>query len=844
MASKRKKIFIALFLLLVFPILLVGIAVQPFFIKSVILPKVEDATESRIEVGDLKLSLWKSLVLSDVSFAKNDGSLQAEIPSVQIQYNLIQMIKGTIWVDEVSIREPAIIFRAASTTLAPTQTEAARNTEKAPPQFHIRNVKIENGRFSFQQDDQVFQLQALNFELPELINGQVLRPHISTRLTGYRTAQPEVPLWEGNLESRVEMMLSDQQLPTELKGFLTANLSQNEAGIPPMTLKIDADLGLDPEAKIISFRTLSAEALQDTSPLLNLNLLQPTQVDLGQTPPVFTDTELTLNLPVVNIETLPFAEWIPLNSGKAGLNSQVKITGSGKELMAQLDFDLADISYPMTDDAAPLQLQKAKGKGNLTWSQGGKAKFDLELAAEGLKLSDSKSIPSPLNLHATGKASVRGADIQQIDFSWSETKGFQNRVTAKGTADWQNPKALDVELQITGDHLDLNPWADWMTAAQSAPADASSTNVEPKPVKSEKIQLTELPFKNFNFTFLVHHLRLNKIRLDNIQANVLAGKTRFQIKPLSLTVNGSTFTNVVDAQWENLPLTLGFTSSLSPLDIEPIVDSLLPEKSGAVTGILAGSTRFQITGSTSRELWDSFKGQVEMSYTEGKIRLIDPDPDQHTGLLHTRKLVQDIITALANALQLSPEQLMAPEIESVVFKTQIRDQQLSLEQAKIVNPEFMLEAKGSLSLSTEIAASKIENLPLVLGLNTNLAKRVKIYREDRVINDYVVLPSFIEVSGSLETPKIEVKKGVITGLIISGVTERNKVGNENVQTGLEVLGSILSGEPIPVTPPIPAPTPQPGVKATPTPKPGKTERILEGIQIFNQLRATPTPVNP
>jgi len=184
---------------------------------------------------------------------------------------------------------------------------------------------------------------------------------------------------------------------------------------------------------------------------------------------------------------------------------------------------------------------------------------------------------------------------------------------------------------------------------------------------------------------------------------------------------------------------------------------------------------------------------------------------------------------------------MAPDIEAVLFQAQITDHLLSINKAKVLNPEVIMEAHGTIRLSSQVEQSRIERLPVVMGVNTNLAKRVKIYRENRVQGDYVLLPSFIGVSGTLAEPKIDVKESVITGLVLTGITERNEIENEDVKTALDVLGRLLTGEPIPNKPaPIEQPAP-PGSPPPPTAEPSKSDQIIEGLRFLNKLRATPTP---
>ena len=841
MSSKRKKFFTGLALILFLPVLLILLAIQPFFINAVILPQVAKATDSQIEIGDFSLSPLKSLSLSDVRFTLNDKSLDAKISTVILRYDLMKIIKGNVWVDECSLISPDITYRVPQTPSSdPAADSEQQAASAAPPQLHIQNLTVSDGTLTLHQEGKVLQLKDLDIKLPELVNGKPLSPRISTKLLGFKNDTSTQALMEGQLESSATLQLSDRLLPTSFKGTLKATIGKNEAGIPPLVFELDADLGMDLENRIFTLHTLFAKALQDNKPLLTLQLNQPAEINLQEKPPQFTDTELTFVIPPLQLKTLPFAEFIPVSSGEISLNSRVNVSNSGNNLDGHVTFSLQNLHIPFAEQSEALRLGSAKGDGSFHWKPDADVVAKLHLSTSNLKLPDGRDLPSPLQIRIQGSGSPTRANVDQLEFAWAKTTGFQNRIQGNGFADWQNSQAIEADIHLQAQKLDLNPWSAFLVQ-QAPPNSVPPGSAVESTAKSQALQPPTLPLKSLKLVLNAEQVTFEQIRLDQVSVNLHADSGSIRLHPLSLGINGSTFLTKLDAQWKEPPLEVTLESSLSPLNLQPIIDSLMPDKKGAVTGRLQADTDVRMQGNTAQALWKSFEGNVEVSYTEGKLRLLNADPEQNTALLQTRKLVQDLVGALAKALQLSPEKLMSPAIESVMVKTQIADQHLSLEKARIINQEFLLDASGEVALLPDLGQSKFESLPVVVGLGTNVAKRVKVYRESRVQEDHVILPSFIEVGGTLAEPEIDVKESVITGLIISGVTERNELGNENVQAGLDILGSLLTGEPIPEKTPRPEPTPIPGVAPTPTPKPDTADRILQGMRLFQQLRATPTP---
>jgi len=839
-ASKKRKLLVVIFILLLLPVLLVGLAVQPFFITSVILPRVEKATDSKIEVGSLTFSPFSKLVVEDVVYKKNDQSMIAELQSLTLSYDLLKSLKGTITVEELRLNQPNITYRvleAESATLTPELSESG--LAKELPIFDIKKVTIENGSFTFIQGEQTLQVTDVSFKLPAFVTGEPLHPWLSASLLSTSSETPNRSSLNGTLEADFEVGLGKDLLPSSLKGQLTAALQSSNSGSPiALSVDLKTDLGMDLEDRLFSIRELSILALQAERDLFRLDVKQPTELNLSASIPSFTDTEIALTIPKINLQDLPFSDFFPSLSGTIYANGDVSITRSGKAAVAKLDVDLENLFLKNATGENTIQATKLLGQASLNWVEGQNSELQLQLDANKVILPGKKKVPSPLQVRLDLEASPTRGDLKAFSLSWSETPDFENRIQVEGFADWADIKALKADLKVRASTLDLKPWSSFLVQSEAAPLKPDS----PSEASSDsRIELSSWPLDSIKADVEIEGIKLEKILLESIKLNLTAGAEELSIQPASLVVNGSTLATDMELSWKEGPVVFATSSSLSPLDLEPIFDTLLPTKLGAITGVVQGQTTFTTQGQNLEELWEALTGSIDFAYSEGKLRLIDPDPDQNTGLFHTRKLVQNLITALANSLKLSPDRLMAPDIEAVLFQAQITDHLLSINKAKVLNPEVIMEAHGTIRLSSQVEQSRIERLPVVMGVNTNLAKRVKIYRENRVQGDYVLLPSFIGVSGTLAEPKIDVKESVITGLVLTGITERNEIENEDVKTALDVLGRLLTGEPIPNKPaPIEQPAP-PGSPPPPTAEPSKSDQIIEGLRFLNKLRATPTP---
>lgn len=852
--SRKHKRRLILALLLLLPVLLVLLALQPFFIRAVILPRIAEATDSRIAVEDIRLAPLSRLSVTGLAYERNDQGLQVKAVSALIRYDLIAILKGNIRVDEITLTSPDITYTPTTPvpetrSPSPDSPTDTPSEPSPPPSLDIRNMNVVNGTLHLQLPQGMLHVSDLNFRLPSLMNGQPLRATLQASLIGEPPEQPGTPFMQGQIDANLELGLSDTLQPGSLTGTLNAVIGENLAGVPEMTLKLDTDLGVDIEKGLLDLRKFSLLALREGRPLLGLQLSNPTQVDWQQYPPTFTDCQLSLDLPRVDIPSLPFAQLLPIQSGQIHINSLLTVSNSGKKIDAALDFGLERLLLTSGENPSPLSLRDFSGKGTLKWTEGEDIAAMFALNVENLKLSDGKNLPSPLTLKLDTLANRDHATLNHLEISWAESPVFENRLRVEGNANWQDPQALNGHFTVRGQAIDLDPWAVFLVQpppSAEAPAAAPPAPPATAVAVAESLQLPELPLEKMTLDVAVDKIHFKDLQLGQLELKAEAGKRQLGLAPLRFTLNGSTLNTRGKADWQHEDLDINLNASLSPLDLQPVFDSFVPDKKGAVTGKLQADTAFTINGNSVQTLTDSFQGQVKLAYTLGKIRLLNSDPEQHSALLHTRGFVQKVVSAMAETLQLAPEQLMEPEIESVTFDTEWLDRRLLIRQAMLRNPEFLMEASGEIQLADQAGDAGISKLPLVLGVSTNLAKRIKIYRPERVKGDYVVLPAFLEVTGSLKEPEIKVKKGVITGLVISGVTERNDIGNENVQKGLEILSTLLTGE-APPAKPTPTPGPAvPGAPPTPTPKPDKTEElIIGGLRLIQELRATPTPTpNP
>src|SRR6266481_1932289 len=103
------RIFIWLVVLLV--LLVVGgyfLATTSTFLKIVVLPHVSHAIGAEVTVGDIVVHPFREVMLSDLKVQPQGQEPLLKAGTVRARYDLLDIIRGNIRVDEVTISSPTI----------------------------------------------------------------------------------------------------------------------------------------------------------------------------------------------------------------------------------------------------------------------------------------------------------------------------------------------------------------------------------------------------------------------------------------------------------------------------------------------------------------------------------------------------------------------------------------------------------------------------------------------------------------------------------------------------------------------------------------------------------------
>lgn len=463
--------------------------------------------------------------------------------------------------------------------------------------------------------------------------------------------------------------------------------------------------------------------------------------------------------------------------------------------------------------------------------------LNLQFALDQLQTPGAEAPPlivPPFNLQGSLRASPEEVDLRELILSWPETADADNRLHLSGPLNFSNPRALVFDLALNANRVDLSPWFPQTDAAESAAAadPAPAPQTEPDPVT--------LPVQNGTLrvniaSILLHGLHVDALEMDTqlTPEGIDLSRLALNIAEAPLTASASVDVRVPGFRYEA-------RARLAPLSLAPVIQALAPEHAGMLYGILEADFALAGAGLTGPSLRSNLDGHLNLLLSDSELNLRSLAELEQPVLKTFANVLISLFRALAPALGTQSSELIDAHLAEVRFNSRIGDGRIDLDTFRAGTPLVRLQSSGRIDLSDDLEASPIRNLPVQIALDPSLARRARLFREDRLRDGLIALPPFVQIAGTLGEPDVDIRRTVLAGLIVGGVTESGLLRDERAREVLGGIGGLLTGEgprptPTPAPQPTPAATPEPPPatetpRTAPTPRPsGRTDRILRGI---------------
>lgn len=395
------------------------VATSSAFLKSVILPRAGRAFNAQITVEDASISPFSEIELRGLKVIPNGREQLLSAGVVRARYNLRQILRGNMVVDEITAESPVITLVEqpdGSSNLDPLTKKnppatAAQPSSKSPSsaphdtQLALRNIHLKNARLVRTVHgpagaQEVTTLSALNLSLDTLQNGLPGKMDFASDIAIDHAPAP------GGLQSHVsgqlDYKLSEKILPESLRGTIRLDVSKADgqfADLSGLATVLEADVS-PTELKNINLRFEQAgQSLGEvrvSGPFSAQKLEGNLKVETR-----------SLDRRVLNLAGA--SRGLAFNDTKITFTSDLTLAQAGQSIAAKGQFTAANLSVTQNKKLTtpPLDLQLAynvaldRAKNiaviqslNLTAQQNGKTLLESTLSKPmTLSLGGSNSAP-------------------------------------------------------------------------------------------------------------------------------------------------------------------------------------------------------------------------------------------------------------------------------------------------------------------------------------------------------------------------------------------------------------------------------------------------------------------
>lgn len=470
----------------------------------------------------------------------------------------------------------------------------------------------------------------------------------------------------------------------------------------------------------------------------------------------------------------------------------------------------------------------------------GETRLRLSATAPTLVLSNrARARLAALNNTGLQLELTRQGDRWTLGTNWLDfpptARAATNRLTFTGSLDLSPTNPAPGMLTLRAAVLDLDPLLDFSSVFEAAPATASTPPVETEPPP------LNLPLPRLTADLQVDQLHLRTLVLRDWTARTVLDQGRLALQPCSLKVSEAPLSTALRLDLTRPGYGYEVEVDAPALPLAPLVDAFAPDYAGQIHGELNARIHLAGAGVTASNWQRQLTGQITLTTTNLHYPIATPR-------------VRKLLTALATALRL--QALATSPLTLVSARLNFGQGRIAIQPLTAASAAFWAEGTGEIRWAPVLTNSPID-LPLQIALREDLARQIKLAQlRPTPRTNYLALPPFVKVAGTLGAPETELDKLRLAALLAGGVGGAlggtageavQSVGSllqGDVPSALDTLGNLLQGRkpsapavtnapPTTSTnaPPARAATNAPAAAATnaPPPRPGLRD-LLEGLR--------------
>ena len=401
--------------------------------------------------------------------------------------------------------------------------------------------------------------------------------------------------------------------------------------------------------------------------------------------------------------------------------------------------------------------------------------------------------PLAAKVHIDTTLQKQSADIRQFQIGLTPTTRAQNQIQLRGKIDFSRTNAIEGNLKLAADSLDLTRFYDLLaggtnTGSQPPLATTSQTgattgaNQEPPPVK--------LPLQNFTLAADIGQLYLREFAVTNFQTTIKADAGHVSIQPLQFVLNGAPVRANADLDLSVPGYKYSFALDADQVAFAPLVNSFMPDRKGELTGTL--STHAQLTGAGVTAVnWEkNLTGQFNVGATNLELSINNARSSILRSLINVVATIPQLLSNPESGIlslfgQLTGQrsglvtQFQAAPIEVIATQGQVGGGQINLQQATVQSSAFEADAQGSIVLAPVLTNSTI-SIPITVLVSQPIAQQLNLVAANSANSSgYIPFPPFLTMTGTLGNPQTQIKKTALVGLTVRSLSSglMNQVTN-------------------------------------------------------------------
>ncbi|HYA79293.1 MAG TPA: AsmA family protein, partial [Candidatus Nitrosopolaris sp.] len=478
-------------------------------------------------------------------------------------------------------------------------------------------------------------------------------------------------------------------------------------------------------------------------------------------------------------------------NGKAGGNFDVSGSFDPARQKVQLTANLSGFNQDgLRPFLEPLLADKklvsvaVNGNASVQYAPNQSSAIKADLQVTNLVVNDPTgkfpATPLAAKLQIDTTLQKQTADIRQFQIGLTPTARAQNQVQLQGNVDFSRTNAIQGNLKLASDSLDLTRYYDLFAGGTTAGGKASlKTAPEAGPIAAtdQEPPAIKPPLQNFTVTANIARLYLREVAITNLQTTVKLDGTRVSIKPFQLVLNGAPVNATADLDLgvPGYKYNLGLDANQVPF--APLVNSFAPDRQGQLAGALTVHARISGAGMTGVNLQTNLAGQFNIGATNLNLSVINVHSSILKSLINVVATIPQLLSNPGSAIvslfgQVTGQgsglmnQLQQSPIEVIDAQGRVGTGRLDLQSATVQSAAFEADAQGSILLAPVLTNSAI-NIPIAISVSQPIAKQLNLASANSSSGTaYVPLPQFLTMAGTLGDPKTQIKKTALVGLTV------------------------------------------------------------------------------